>query len=107
MEGRILVKQLQKDISTCVYEDLLEIINKIGQHRYAEDARRLTDELVNEFGGSSAALAKLVRNAYTLVPSNLSEAEAPLVKKMFDARFQEAKGTQSLTDKKKITCGYP
>lgn len=106
-EGRILVKQLQKDMYTCVCEDLLEIVTKIGQYRYDEDAKRLTEELVDEFGGSTAALAKLVRNAYTLVPRNLSEAHAPTIKRMFDARFQEAKGAQSLSSKKKITCGFP
>jgi len=105
-EGRILVKQLKQDMFTCVYEDLGEILAKIGQRRYDEDAKRLTDELVDEFGGSTAALAKLVRNAETLVPSNLSEAEGPKIKSMFDARFQEAKGTESLSNKKKITSGY-
>merc|ERR1711988_1289363 len=93
-KGRILVKELQKDMFTCVVEDLLDVIKKIGQHRYDEDAKRLTEELVDEFGGSTAALAKLVRNAHT-------------IKKMFDARFQEAKGAQSLSSKKKITCGFP
>lgn len=106
-EGRILVKELKKDMFTCVREDLCEALHQIGQHRYDEDANRLTDELVDEFGGSTAALAKLVRNASTLVPSNLSEADPRTIKMMFSARFTEAKGTESLSSKKKITCGFP
>jgi hypothetical protein len=35
-EGRILVMELRKDMHTCVLEDLLEIVTKIGQHRYDE-----------------------------------------------------------------------
>jgi hypothetical protein len=115
---------------TCVCEDLLEIVMKIGQHRYNEvgpllgllprrvccssplpsvpqDAKVLTAAIIDEFGGNTAALAKLVRNAYTLVPSNLSEASAPLIKTMFDARFKEGQGSQSLSEMKKITCGFP
>lgn len=105
--GRILVKELKKNMYTCVVEDLEEVVIKIGQHRYNEDAKRLTEELIDEFGGSTAALAKLVRNAFTLIPRNLRDADAKLIKTMFDARFQEAKGTQSLSSKKKITCGFP
>merc|ERR1711959_48514 len=105
--GRVLVKELKNNMFTCVVEDLEEIITKIGQHRYDEHAKRLTEELIDEFGGVTAALAKLVRNAYTLIPRNLSEADARDTKVKFDARFQEAKGTMSLKDKKKFGCGFP
>lgn len=106
-EGRIIVMELRKDMYNCVLEDLLDIVMQIGQHRFNEEAKTLTDQLVDEFGGSTAALSKLVRNAYTLVPRNLKEADAALIKRMFDARFQEAKGAQSLSSRKKITCGFP
>jgi len=105
--GRVLVKELKNNMFTCVVEDLHEIIAKIGQRRYDEDAERLTKDLIDEFGGGTRALAKLVRNAYTLIPRNLSEADAADIKLKFDARFQEAKGTISLKDKKKFGCGFP
>merc|ERR1711988_1196333 len=105
-KGRILVMELRKDMFTCVVEDLLDVIKQIGQHRYDEEPQRLTEELIDEFGGSTAALAKLVRNAFTLVPRNLREAKASVIKTMFDARFDLAQGP-SLSEKKKITCGFP
>jgi len=104
--GRILVMELQKDMATCVQADLLEVVARIGQHRDQALAQRVTDMLIDEFGGSTAALAKLVRNAFTLIPRNLRDADPVLVKQMFDARFEEAKGTESLSSKKKVICGF-
>lgn len=48
-----------------------------------------------------------VRNAYTLVPRNVGSADPRLIKQMFDARFKEGQGAKSLSDTKKITCGFP
>jgi len=104
--GRILVMELQKDMATCVRQDLLEIVARIGQHRDQGLAQKVTDMLIDEFGGSTQAIAKLVRNAFTLIPRNLRDADPVLVKQMFDARFEEAKGAQSLSSKKKVVCGF-
>ena len=42
-----------------------------------------------------------------MIPRNLADADAALIKKMFDARFQFAESKVSLSDRKKITCGFP
>eukprot|EP00658_Telonema_sp_P-2_P078806 TRINITY_DN7473_c0_g1_i1.p1 TRINITY_DN7473_c0_g1~~TRINITY_DN7473_c0_g1_i1.p1 ORF type:complete len:279 (+),score=87.41 TRINITY_DN7473_c0_g1_i1:162-998(+) len=104
--GRILVKELQKDMATCVRKDLLEVVAEIGQHRDPELAMAVTEMLIDEFGGETLALCKLVRNAFTLIPRNLKDADPVLVKQMFDARFEEGKGAQSLSSKKKVVCGF-
>lgn len=106
-EGRILIMELKKDMATCVREDLLAIVDEIGQHKSHELAIMVCDALIDEFGGSTEAIAKLVRNAFTLIPRNLIDADAVKIKEMFDVRFIEGQGTQSLSSKKKIICGFP
>eukprot|EP00657_Telonema_sp_P-1_P003674 TRINITY_DN18661_c0_g1_i1.p1 TRINITY_DN18661_c0_g1~~TRINITY_DN18661_c0_g1_i1.p1 ORF type:complete len:263 (+),score=65.65 TRINITY_DN18661_c0_g1_i1:123-911(+) len=105
--GRILVMELQKDMGTCVRKDLLEVVAEIGQHRDHDLAVKVTEMLIDEFGGTTSALAKLVRNAFTLIPRNLNDADPVLIKQMFDARFEEGKGTLSLSTRKKVVCGFP